>query len=80
MNSEIKMSVSSMTRNKDNKAVLLVLDGNTSKKVATASTKAPASDQAPVEFEFTVTEAGTYYVGISNDGCYIYEVSFTSNN
>jgi hypothetical protein len=38
----------------------------------------PASDQYSnmIAYEIPVTAAGTYYIGASHNGCYIYEISF----
>ncbi len=40
--------------------------------------KMPASDQYDqmIAYEIPVTAAGTYYIGASHNGCYIYEISF----
>ncbi len=64
---------------KDCQVVVLqrVVDGSTvSEKKTKITGKMAASDQQPTEYTITIAEAGTYYIGFSHNGGYIYGISF----
>ena len=57
--------------------VNLVLFGADGTKIATSTEVLSANDGTLSVITFEITEAGTYYIGSSNNGCFVFAVSYT---